>query len=228
MQIAWSSAKLASDLGSGQVLEEIRACWDEEPICTSVVVTFWQRYLCKLAQAAIITRGCLVDPAKLVLKWMPLKADRVLPGELFTTMQACGWVMLSQVPKVFQPMNVERKSHSPSSAQVFEHGELVDYWSQRHGQWIEATVLKRHSDAQGDTIGYDLDVKLCAEVGKIRKKIVEPNSSTPKDAADLCDLVANALSEGWLSVEELTGAVKASGALGSAAAQNAWGAALDG
>jgi len=30
-------------------LQEIRACWDEKPICTSVVIVFWQRYLEKIA-----------------------------------------------------------------------------------------------------------------------------------------------------------------------------------
>lgn len=179
MQMAWGSARIASGSGTGQVLEEIHASWRKEPICTSVVVTFWQRYLCKLAQAAIITRGCLIDPSELVLKWMPLKADRVLPGELFSTMQACGWVMLQQVPKVFQPMPMSlRQACNLRDAPVFEAGELVDYWSQRHGQWIGATVLKHHTDGQGNTLSYDLDVKLCAEVCKIRKRSAAPTLPT--------------------------------------------------
>merc|ERR1712196_751633 len=114
--------------------------------------------------------------------------------------------MLPQVPKVFQPMR-----SVPKNAPVFEAGELVDYWSQRHGQWIEATVVKRHCDTQGNAIGYDLDVKLCAEVGKIRKKIADPN--VKKDPVGLCSLVTAALSEGWLSAEQLTGAVQTSGVL---------------
>merc|ERR1719313_3283716 len=138
------------------VLEEIKECWEKEPICTSVVVTFWQRYLVKLAMSFVVSSGDLIDPAALVLKWMPLKSDRVLPGELFATLQACGWVMLAQVPKVLQPAVMR----PVKNAQTFELGEVVDYWSQRHGQWIEATVLKRHTDPRGDAIGYDLDVKL--------------------------------------------------------------------
>jgi len=31
-----------------QTLELVRSCWKREPICTSVVITFWQRYLCEL------------------------------------------------------------------------------------------------------------------------------------------------------------------------------------
>merc|ERR1712070_1180888 len=81
MQMAWGSAKLLPGRSSAELLEEIHSCWKMEPICTSVVVTFWQRYLCKLAMAATMSRGFHVDPAELVLKWMPLRADRVLPGE---------------------------------------------------------------------------------------------------------------------------------------------------
>merc|ERR1712178_396542 len=157
---------------------------------------------------------------------MPLKADRVLPGELFTTMQACGWVMLQQVPKVFQPMD-PRRLQAPSGPPVFEQGEAVDYWSQRHGQWIEATVIKRHCDAQGKASGYDLDVKLCAEVGKIRKKLVDTSMCLPKDGNSLCDIVSTALREGWLTVDQLAGAVKSSGVLGWADAQKTWGSALE-
>lgn len=70
------------------VLQELQDCWMKEPICTSVVITFWQRYLCKLSAIT------LQDPADLVIKWMPLKADRALPGELLGTMLRVGWTML--------------------------------------------------------------------------------------------------------------------------------------
>ena len=32
-----------------------------------------------------------------ILKWMPLKADRGLPGDLVTAMQSAGWVRVAQV-----------------------------------------------------------------------------------------------------------------------------------
>eukprot|EP00440_Ansanella_granifera_P000644 gb/GFBE01000698.1/.p1 GENE.gb/GFBE01000698.1/~~gb/GFBE01000698.1/.p1 ORF type:complete len:467 (+),score=91.14 gb/GFBE01000698.1/:1-1401(+) len=79
-----------------ETLSQLRVCWATEPICTSVVISFWQRYLCDLAR---LGRG---DPeakaAHLVLKWMPLKADRALPGELLCTMLKCGFTLLNESP----------------------------------------------------------------------------------------------------------------------------------
>jgi len=76
------------------LLAEILGCWEADPICTSVVIIFWQRYLCKLASAPncspqAYSQGACLD---LILKWMPIKADRGLPGELLQTMQKCGWM----------------------------------------------------------------------------------------------------------------------------------------
>lgn len=77
-----------------QLLREIIECWASDPICTSVVICFWQRCLVQLADAA---NSCSpdgvphVEPVDLILKWMPLKADRSLPGILLQTMRRCGW-----------------------------------------------------------------------------------------------------------------------------------------
>lgn len=83
-----------------QLLEEIQACWDSPPICTSVVISFWQRSLCKLARAengaASNTRS--IEPADFVLQWMPLKADRALPGMLLDTMGSHGWTRHATIP----------------------------------------------------------------------------------------------------------------------------------
>lgn len=73
------------------LLDKVQGYWDSPPICTSVVITFWQRYLCRFAQA---TSQRETD---LILKWMPLKADRVLPGELITTLQQCGWARVARI-----------------------------------------------------------------------------------------------------------------------------------
>lgn len=94
-----SSARLAFRRGTDsaeQTLKEVRSRWLEEPICTSVVIVFWQRYLCELAEV------CASDPLDLILRWMPLKADRGLPGDLVGAMRSCGWVTLTQVPRIFR------------------------------------------------------------------------------------------------------------------------------
>jgi len=79
-----------------EILQELRECWTAEPICTSVVISFWQRYLCELAAAHAGSRESLA--AQLVLKWMPLKADRALPGDLLGTMLKCGFTLVKDRP----------------------------------------------------------------------------------------------------------------------------------
>lgn len=76
----------------GQLLQEIQDCWAMDPICTSVVIHFWQRCLCKLATIMGNPRhGTKSKPVDLILHWLPLKADRSLPGILLDTMRRCGW-----------------------------------------------------------------------------------------------------------------------------------------
>lgn len=86
----FKSAKLSR---RRDLLGKVQGYWDSAPICTSVVIAFWQRYLCNFARATGQRE------ADLILKWMPLKADRVLPGELVETMQKCGWGHVRRIPK---------------------------------------------------------------------------------------------------------------------------------
>jgi len=96
----------ASDLRrsrNGKEMQEMKEGWCMDPICTSVVVIFWQRYLFKLAQDATLQQdaGLLkVNAAKLILQWMPLKADGVLPGVLTKVMRDCGWIPKTISPKL--------------------------------------------------------------------------------------------------------------------------------
>lgn len=80
----------ASVLGRRQdhmLLLELCTCWEQAPICTSIVVIFWQRLLGVMASQL---RRSHID---LILQWLPLKADRGLPGELVTVLETCGWVL---------------------------------------------------------------------------------------------------------------------------------------
>jgi hypothetical protein len=90
----------ASGESKAQFLREITNTWASDPICTSVVISFWQRVLCKLAGGVGIAGGegnslapssLAHEPADLILHWMPLWADRSLPHKLRETMQTCGW-----------------------------------------------------------------------------------------------------------------------------------------
>ncbi|CAE7883049.1 unnamed protein product [Symbiodinium sp. KB8] len=44
-----SSAEMVEKPTASQTLEGVKKCWESAPICTSVVINFWQRYLEKLA-----------------------------------------------------------------------------------------------------------------------------------------------------------------------------------
>lgn len=91
---SWSTAVRAffmSGTVAPMTLKEVHESWQAEPICTSIVVIFWQRYFDRLADLNNI------DSLDMILEHMPLRADRVLPGELLTTMLSRGW-SLSQGP----------------------------------------------------------------------------------------------------------------------------------
>lgn len=109
----FKSAKLSR---RKDLLGKVQGYWDSAPICTSVVIAFWQRYLCSFARA---TGQRETD---LIMKWMPLKADRVLPGELLSTMRKCGWVNIRRVPKIqsLQP-SAEGCQRSVSSMPLRAH-----------------------------------------------------------------------------------------------------------
>lgn len=74
-----------------QLLREIKDAWDEAPICTSVAVAFWQRVLCHFAQA---TGQAELD---LILRWMPVMADRCLPSDLVEALRKCGFAPLERL-----------------------------------------------------------------------------------------------------------------------------------
>lgn len=103
------SANAVAKPTNEQTMAKIMEYWTKAPICTSVVITFWQRYLVKLSGTCAFN----VEPADLVMKWMPLKADRVRPGDLMNTLRSAGWVSMSQIPRIFRPM----MCHAPPPSQ---------------------------------------------------------------------------------------------------------------
>lgn len=86
------SADVAEDKDSDDMLEEIKYCWRSDPICTSIIIIFWQQYMCKLADYHED-----VHAMDWILQWMPVKADRALPGELLSTMHKCGWTVIDSI-----------------------------------------------------------------------------------------------------------------------------------
>lgn len=92
------SGSRCEGLKKSEVLKGARACWRSKPICTSIVIVFWQRYLCKFAQLDA-SEG---DAAELIQKWMPLKADRTLPGTLQAVLKECNWSIITRARRDFR------------------------------------------------------------------------------------------------------------------------------
>jgi hypothetical protein len=92
----------ASEEAGTITLESLQKCWDAEPICTSVVITFWQRYLCQLARNSP-RHGVRQSELDLILSYMPLKADRALPGELMRALRSHKWDNIARVPFAASP-----------------------------------------------------------------------------------------------------------------------------
>jgi len=101
-----SSAQLTSGPGRPEeTMQLVRECWKREPICTSVVIVFWQRYLCEFAACVEEKEENLTQSTlDMIMRWMPLKSDRGLPGDLLGAMRTVGWVTVAQVPRLFRPM----------------------------------------------------------------------------------------------------------------------------
>lgn len=87
---SWSTAIrsfLWSRSAAPTTMKEIQTSWRAEPICTSVIVVFWQQYLQRIAQIEH------EDPLQWILTNIPLKSDRVLPGELLQCLMSHGWTL---------------------------------------------------------------------------------------------------------------------------------------
>lgn len=96
---ALTAARVSAGDDKVRTLEEIQACWSNGPICTSVALICWQRCLCRVAAAANggISYAAVAEAVDLILRWMPLKADRTLPGDLVCMLMATGWRLMEQV-----------------------------------------------------------------------------------------------------------------------------------
>lgn len=98
-------------------LDDVQACWKQDPICTGAVIGFWQRYLCKLAEACS-PRGsaeCAERAMALILRWMPIRCDRALPGDLAGSMQSADWIFVPQIPRIFWPVLLPGQHRLPIS-----------------------------------------------------------------------------------------------------------------
>lgn len=101
-QLSWSPATavraalmpagLDRNSSGEEALAQICESWGTKPICTSVAIIFWQRFFCKLA---VLIHGDESLPDRSLAwihRWMPIWADRSLPGELCDALVNAGWI----------------------------------------------------------------------------------------------------------------------------------------
>jgi len=135
--------------GTVWTLEDVQSSWKSDFICTSAVIVFWQRYLCKLARA-----GRDLDPGdqrrkevELVCRWMPPRVDGGLPQQLLESMRRAGWAKLSQKPLVPQTQILRT-----TGSQAPHGGSSHAPWTGRLDDrpiWLEAKPEAEREDALG-------------------------------------------------------------------------------
>merc|ERR1719424_2496373 len=98
-------AKCDPSADKEQLMAEMKGCWSVDPICTSIVIIFWQRYMCKLVDyKANLGSIKPLHPCDLLMEFMPLMADRGLPGELVQAMLEHGWTKVSTIASAAPPL----------------------------------------------------------------------------------------------------------------------------
>lgn len=105
------SAEVSEQTDRQALMQQIQNAWRAEPICTSVVLSCWQRYLCKLAEN---DPDSDMDGLDLIMFWLPMRADRTLPGELLKMMRFKGWSTRATV--IPAPTNSEVDEGSEGNA----------------------------------------------------------------------------------------------------------------
>lgn len=112
-ELCWSNDEVSFVSG-------VEDSWETAPICTSVVISFWQRYLCKYARL----KG--QSEMSMILKFMPVKADRGLPGELIAAMKKCGWRRTNCVESVnAAPMSPPQSPQSRPATRLVSQPVMI-------------------------------------------------------------------------------------------------------
>ena len=88
--------------------DALRGHWAVPPICTSVCIEAWQRFL--LASAATDAQGC-----DSIIDVVPCRADRTLPRTFLQLLKQRGWRRVTDLPLFFVPCDVSPQLR-PSSA----------------------------------------------------------------------------------------------------------------
>jgi len=71
-----------------ELMAMLTESWKARPICPSVAIMVWQRYLVMVSGNG---PDRLDTAAKHVLRWMPLRCDRTSPSAMLKVLSTCGW-----------------------------------------------------------------------------------------------------------------------------------------
>jgi len=85
------------------LLDELRQSWLSGQICTSVIITVWQRYF------EIISGGEHLPAVQLILRWMPVLSDNCLPSGLIEVLTPLGWQLRWNFDKPVLENNAEER-----------------------------------------------------------------------------------------------------------------------
>eukprot|EP00746_Dinoflagellata_sp_MGD_P088873 gnl/MRDRNA2_/MRDRNA2_351214_c0_seq1.p1 gnl/MRDRNA2_/MRDRNA2_351214_c0~~gnl/MRDRNA2_/MRDRNA2_351214_c0_seq1.p1 ORF type:complete len:227 (+),score=40.68 gnl/MRDRNA2_/MRDRNA2_351214_c0_seq1:1-681(+) len=155
MRAVFTSARIVAGASSAETMTKVLQSWLQRPICTSVIIIFWQRYLCRLAaEHAACQSEHVITQLSLdwIMRWIPLKADCVLPGDLTDVLSEVGWVRIISMPQLFVPvvLTVPTRDKQGSaeeqgqSTEVSQRGKLAA--SGRKGSEDETVTGSASSD----------------------------------------------------------------------------------
>jgi len=151
-----------------QLMRQVRASWKSDPICTSIIIQFWQRALEKFAlEGSLRPDGATPSsaPAELIIKYLPLKADRSLPGDLLETMLRKGWMQRTK----FGTQARARLLAPPAPSKRDEGQETPEPQqppvSRAKSEFVIAAFCSRHSSSEKRPKApqYDTTCQLCGE-----------------------------------------------------------------
>mmetsp|Transcript_11185 Transcript_11185/g.31266 ORF Transcript_11185/g.31266 Transcript_11185/m.31266 type:complete len:592 (-) Transcript_11185:5-1780(-) len=103
-----SPADYPGEQGARRLAEELRASWEGSPICTTVPIQVWQRYIFAVC-------GSDVDAAVEVLRIMPCHGGRTLPSELWLNLLDTGlWKEVHLSPSLWPATSTAHESRDRS------------------------------------------------------------------------------------------------------------------
>jgi len=88
---AINQADFADARSRQDLMQDIRKRWNKKPICSSVAIQVWQKYIEMLFSGSAESTDLA---AQQILRWMPVYSDQTTPSMLMKVLSQCGWMLL--------------------------------------------------------------------------------------------------------------------------------------